>query len=335
MENKLLNIQIEIDLKSTPEGQPNLLKGKAILKSKETLTIQSMNVYLNQETKGKMTPNQYVMKVVNLINYRKQISRDEIYSFPFEFSTEELEESFTGTNGAILHNVEVGIDVSPEDIDRVKPGFFSKLGRIVSNDNSIRYKQYFKYKDPTKKYFTGKSDVLIKRKPIMWLVFVMGVFISPIILYFLPNLETMYVIFGIGASMLLAYVLQLLYMEFSVTEILLHKNDGEDNAFEIVLNSAHKDLDNKLKFYYEVVEKVRDTTGTSTVTHSSVLYVSEKKTYKKSLDGSGVVLRFPTNRQIPCTAVGDYSIIWVLCATMKDSFGLTATYESNFYVYRE
>ena len=202
------NINIEILAETNDElvnGHP-VISGKIVLKPRETITIDSMNVYLSYEVKGKMSPIKNLMGVQNLFSYSKQLSRDQHYEFPFSFVVSDGIYSFTGKNAALHHKLEVGMDINPEDYNKVKPGVFSSLRKMVTNDTSIRSHRYIYFENVTKNYQVETSEVTLQRKFIYWLAFVLSVVFAAIGLFFIiPEMSQVYVIVTIVSSLLLGF----------------------------------------------------------------------------------------------------------------------------------
>lgn len=331
------NLTIEIVAYQNEElinGHPTL-SGTVILKPKESVTVDSMNVYLYLEVKGKMSPQVYTLKVINLFNYSKLLSRGQRYEFPFTFVVTDYVFSYAGKNAAIHHKIEVGLDINPEDYNKVNPGILSSLKKFVTNNTSIRSQQYFYFENLTKNYKVETSELTLKRNFLFVLALIFAVAFAGIGFFIAPEYSQLNTVLIILASLVLGFLTQLIYLHFSQTEIIVQLVNTEGDQFALKAIATSGKLSEDLEFYYEVVEEVIDGSGTTSTTYTTVRHKSAVQKIGTSIVEKDLVFEFPSLKNIPTISMESFFITWTMYATRKDTFGMDAVYESEFKAWLE
>jgi len=336
MSSKHLSIEIIIDSESKSTAQKvDSISGKVVLTSLVDVRIESMNIYFYMEVKGKTSPEKRLLLAENLMNHSKHLTRNHSYEFPFNIVDPSGLSGYKGRNGGFLHKIEVGVDINPEDYSRVKPGILSSLKQLVLEDSSIKSFKYEHFEETIKNYSVETNKIYLKRNFIYWLALAFGLGIFPIIFFFIPSTKIQYIVMSVLASGLIGFLLQLAYLEFTPTEIIVQFENNADNTFSLKSHNFQDKQGRSPEFYYYIDEKVIDRRGTSSVTHTTNIYSSEVLSHGSSIRNTELKFDFPNRSNIPTIRFDNLEIKWKFCAKLKDTFGLPAVYEADFQVRRK
>ncbi len=307
----------------------NYISGYLLLKSSETITIDSLKGVVFIETRGRMSgAKNKVLSFQILAN--KQIVKNELYSIPFSFDSTYFKIStYHGENVSISYNLEMHIDLISEDIEKLDRSLFSKLKSYVTSDYTIKTSTYFEVEKSNLNYQVIEEKAVFKLQPNFLIIFLLLLLYGIVYFLIIPELNVLYGIIGFITAALLVY-LKMKYIGNTLGVVSMETLNGEQSFICNIIKTSKFTLSKPI-VYYEVIEKVIDRRGTSSTVYEESLYTSEAQRLSKIKMHSSLRFTFPNRIGLHSIDYNDVAIYWKM--NLKGEYlGFTLKYHCVFKV---
>lgn len=300
------------------------------IKATENLQIDRIEAVIYFEVRGKLASTKEEIDSFTICTH-KMLEKEVVEEIPisFELSGDNLP-TYKGTNANFSYKIEVNIEVNEVDIDKMERTFFSKVKSLITADNSFKKGVYFSVKDVKSEYKVKEVKVNFSLQFNVVIGLLTALFIGAIYAYFIPELEGVFIFFGIVLIVASIFIVTKI-VEQSLGIITMQTLNDED-AFLCKIHKPRNFNVTQKKLYYHIIEKVLDNRGTSSSTYTQILYRSPFKEVKNLKQVPIVKFDFPEREGLHSFEYGDVSILWRMYLEGKTPFGITLKYKADFIV---
>ena len=307
----------------------NNASGYLILKSSETITLDTVRAVVFREARGLMAGVKDEVLSFDIIS-NKKLGKAESCEIPFSFNASGFGmNAYVGKNVSFSYSVEIQIDVGNEDVEKLKRSLFSKLKSFVTADYTIKISEYFKLGNISSRYQVVEEEVEFGIHLSWVLILLTVLFFGCIYFSIMQEFNSVYIFSGIALSVLIGYLI-LNYIEKSLGGISM-KTINVSDGFVCKLMDTNKFnlLDTIL--YYEIIEKVIDNRGTSTSEYTEVIYSSPKRELTNIQSSPELKFLYPQRNGLHSCDYGYASLLWKMKLEGK-YLGLRIKYSCIFNV---
>jgi len=308
------NIDIDLHFDKEPANRlfptAEFITGKITFTPVKDLEVHILGLRLVLETRGRIDVQRHVLQEEHLIVH-ETIYKEERYSFPFKLYNERYE-TYKGYNISFLIKVEPFLRLTKASDNSL----LNKIDILALYTPKERKAigRYLNFKDESSFYKVHESIEKLAYK------FSINNLLAFGFLYLLGLLTYIYFgsitldtfgIFSIGMFLFFG-LLEYLCASFIIGDIHGTFNNGENNHLQLQLTNGFnwKQVD-KLSVYYEIIEEIIDSRGTSDSKSTKRVLTSKRQFFKSP--NRVLEITLPLLKDKPATTqVKDARIYWLL-----------------------
>lgn len=266
------------------------------------------------------------------IHGSKILVQNESWKLPFSFSLgHRRPDSYNGINVNFSYKCEILIDIHKDDLPKFERNLLSKIKTFITTDSSEKVSQYFNVSKSNFQYQVIESKFDLNLKTNWILAIGVGIIFLCVISYIFPNKDQGLILLSVIAAGLFIYLIKVLF-EKAMGPVNL-KIFNNQNFLQCQLTKSQKLNLSDLKLYYEVIEEVEDSRGTSSITRKSVIYQSLPKSISEFSNHTNIKFEYPNKLGLQTYDGSKVKLYWQMNLEGKYFF-ITFLYKGKFKVVR-
>lgn len=306
-----------------------IITGYVILKSSETILIDRIKGIIFLEVRGRMSSSKEEVLALE-IEQNRTLLKNEYNKISFSFDSSNFDiNTYYGKNVNFAYIIEIQIDVNENDRHTIERNFLSKAKSLVTSDHSIKVAEYFDVKKIDQRYQVAEETIDFSTQFKIILTIVMAILFAIAYIAIVPNLSFWYVLMGFFSFFIIkSLTMQQVLKALDVVAMQTIKD--HDGFICQIFNKSKLSLKNP-SLYYEILEQVVDTRGTTSFTYNETLYTSEEHKISNFYMNPSFRFSFPQIEGLHSFKYNNASILWQMNLKGK-IMGFNLKYTCTFHV---
>jgi len=286
----------------------NMVTGYCTIHSTETIHTEKITGTIYLEVRGRMASHKE--QVITLeIAQNKVINSNETYTFPFSFTlpTESIP-SYKGKNVNFTYCCDLIITINKNDTTPIEQSVFNKIKSIVTSKNEIKTTHYFDFVNHNTAYevLEIKEKFYLQTNLLISLIFIL--IFGALYSYYIPEFNTLYIILGVVLIFLLVFVANQ-FIKGALGKVSLETIKSDEGFYCKIYKTKTFNLSNQT-LYYEIIEEVTDSRGSTSATHKEIIFTSQKRPLTDFREASTIQFDYPENKNLQSVSLQEVSIFW-------------------------
>lgn len=286
----------------------NTVTGYCTINSTETIHTEGITGMIHFQVRGRMASQKEHIVTLELAN-DMVLNSNETYTFPFSFTLpKESIASYTGKNVSFTYCCDIIIAITKNDSNLVDRNVFAKIKAIVTSKNEIKTTHYFDLVNNNTAYevLEIKETFFLQTNLLISLIFIL--IFGAIYSYYIPEFNTLYIILGVVLIFLLVFVANQ-FIKGALGKVSLETLQNDDGFYCKIYKTKKFNLSNQT-LYYEIIEEVTDSRGSTTATYKETIFTSPKRPLTDFRETSTVQFDYPENKNLQSVNYKEVSIFW-------------------------
>ncbi|MEL6731884.1 MAG: hypothetical protein AAFP83_12210 [Bacteroidota bacterium] len=319
--------KLELDIQ-VKEIQSEEIQGNVYLTSEVDMRIEKVVIELTFYGKGQFSGSREVIQVL----HQKQdfaLAVSQKLEIPFQATCHFPYPTYKGRNASYYYTVEVEITIEQDEAK--KQALLNKIRSVFVKDYLLRRKRVVEvpYEEAPYRLLEVESD--LKGQLPYLSTAVGGASLFGVSFISLPEYRDTWGLIGQGvgsflvSGLLTTGIRNALVGKFTI----IPKNISEEEVELHVFNSNKWRFIQEAAVSYEIVERVTDDRGTSTVVLRETVFESLDFEVKPQHNPVEALFSLPTLGQIPRIQNSDFRMVWIAKLTLTLPLGLKLRYKGG------
>ncbi|TYC18103.1 hypothetical protein ES677_01615 [Bizionia gelidisalsuginis] len=286
----------------------NVVSGYCTILASETIHADGITGMIYFEARGRMTSQKEHVLTIELA-HDQALYKNKTYTLPFSFDLPaDSIESYSCKNVSFSYSCDIILAINENDSSTIERSAFAKIKAVVSSKNEIKTTHYFNFENKNRPYevFEIKEKFYLQTNLFISLIFIL--IFGAIYSYYIPDFNTLYIVLGVILVFLLVFVSNQ-FIKGALGKVSLETLQNDDGFYCKIYKTKKFNLSNQT-LYYEIIEEVTDSRGSSTSTAIETIFTSHKKPLTDFRDTSTIQFNYPQESGLQSVNYKDVSIFW-------------------------
>lgn len=310
----------------------NVISGYCTIQATETIQTNGITGMIYFETRGRMASKKEHVLTLDLMT-DQVLNKNETYTIPFTFTLpKESLESYSGKNVNFTYSCDIIIAINENDSNKIDKSLRAKIKSLVISNNEIKTCHYFDFKNKSTEYkvLEIKEKFYLQTNLLISLIFIL--IFGAVYSYYIPAFNTLYIVLGVIVIFLLVFVTNQ-FIKGALGKVSLETLQNDEGFYCKIYKTKKFNLSNQTLFY-EIIEEVTDSRGSTTTTYKETVYTSKKKPLTDFRDTSTIQFDYPENKNLQSISQNEVSVFW--CVILEGNYyGTKMKYSRNFKVLKK